>query len=560
MSRIESTSTITPATDNTIDWWKSAVIYQIYPRSFQDSNGDGIGDIPGIIQRLEYIASLNIDAIWISPFFKSPMKDFGYDISNYRKVDPIFGNLEDFDELVSKAHQFGIRIIIDQVLSHTSDQHEWFQQSRQSVENEKADWYVWADAAEDGTPPNNWLSIFGGSAWQWDSRRQQYYFHNFLSSQPDLNLHNSDVQQQLLDEVEFWLKRGVDGVRLDAIVHCFHDQQLRDNPKRPEEVAHNKGCKPENPYAAQLHEFTTDRPENIGFIEKIRALLDRYPGTVALGEVSSDDSLNTIGQYTRGNERLHTAYCFELLGDEHSAKFLRETAESLINTTQNGWPCWAVGNHDSERVVSRWGDHIQKHPAQINSTQATMLTALITSLRGPACLYQGDELGLPEADVPFELLQDPYGKEFWPEFKGRDGCRTPIPWTDKQPSAGFSNVEGWLPVDSQHFELAVINQHNNPDSALNIHRHFLHWRQQQPALCLGDIEFLSSDEPVLVFQRHCNQQTLLIAFNLSNEEQQQTITIDNPLTVLSDHDLLSGTLSGQQINLPAYGVLYAELE
>ncbi|MBL4826611.1 MAG: alpha glucosidase [Spongiibacteraceae bacterium] len=545
-------TTLFPKQDS--QWWQNAVIYQIYPRSFQDSNNDGIGDLQGIIQRLDYIAALNVDAIWISPFFQSPMADFGYDISDYRQVDPLFGSLDDFDQLLAQAHARGLRVIIDQVLSHTSDQHAWFKESRSATDNDKTHWYVWADAKADGTPPNNWLSIFGGSAWQWDPRRQQYYLHNFLSSQPDLNLHNPALRKQLLEEVEFWLKRGVDGLRLDAIVHCFHDQQLRDNPARPEEMAHNKGCKPDNPYAAQLHTYSADRPENLAFIEQLRALLDRYPGTISLGEVSSDDSLATIGRYTLGNHRLHTAYCFELLSDEVSAQFLRNTALTLTKATNNGWPCWAIGNHDSERVISRWGNGGDQ------GTQAAMLTALITSMRGPICLYQGDELGLPESDVPYEQLQDPYGKEFWPNFKGRDGCRTPMPWDQNLTHAGFSETNSWLPIDEKHYPLSVEQQHQDKHSTLNRVRHFLAWRRQQPALQHGDIHFIESEEPILIMQRCCDKQQLIACFNLSNSQQTIHLPACNNLYALDEVALNTFTLNGVQLELPPYGVFYAQYD
>ncbi len=556
MNKTTVNQSAVPLPSADINWWQSAVIYQVYPRSFQDSNGDGVGDIPGILQRLDYIAALNIDAIWISPFFKSPMKDFGYDISDYRDVDPIFGTLADFDALVSAAHQRGIRIIIDQVLSHTSDQHAWFQRSCESTDNAKSDWYVWADANSDGTPPNNWLSIFGGDAWEWNARRKQYYFHNFLSSQPDLNVHNPEVQQQLLDEMEFWLQRGVDGVRLDAIVHCFHDQALRDNPVRPKEMAFNKGCQPDNPYAAQLQVNTIDRPETIGFIERIRALLDRYPGSVSLGEVSTDDSSATIGRYTQGNNRLHTAYCFELLGGDYSVEFFRNTIRELNQSTAKGWPCWAIGNHDSQRVISRWSPTDKPDPQQV-----TMLTALTGSLRGPLCIYQGDELGLPEAQVSFEDLQDPYGKQFWPDYKGRDGCRTPMPWTNKAATAGFSSVKSWLPIDQSHLSLSVEQQLTHAQSPLLKIRHFLQWRRQQPALIQGEIDMLDSHEAILIFTRKSVEQTLLIAFNLSNSQQQCTVSSLRDSTskyrVLNDHGLQHGSLAGAQLSLPPYGVLYA---
>ncbi|WP_347332680.1 alpha-amylase family glycosyl hydrolase [Marinimicrobium locisalis] len=465
-------------------WWRGAVIYQVYPRSLMDSNADGIGDIPGIIAKLNYIASLGVDAIWISPFFKSPMKDFGYDISDYRDIDPIFGTLEDFDRLVEQAHAQGIKIIIDQVLSHTSDQHAWFEQSRQSRSNPKADWYVWADPREDGTPPNNWLSIFGGCAWEWEPRREQYYLHNFLKSQPDLNFHNPDVQSQILEEVEFWLKRGVDGLRLDAISFCFHDQQLRDNPAKPREERKGRGFSEDNPYAYQYHYYNNDRPENLPFLESLRALMDRYPGSVTLGEISTEDSLATMAEYTKGNERLHMTYSFELLVDHFSTEYIRQTVETLESRLSEGWPCWAIGNHDVARVMSRWGG------AEQPDALAKLFNALLLSLRGSVCVYQGEELGLPEAEIQKHELQDPYGIAFWPRFKGRDGCRTPIPWEANQANAGFSNAPStWLPVPAAHYPKAVGIQENDPASILNAYRRFVVWRKSQPALRNGDIHF-----------------------------------------------------------------------
>ena len=310
-------------------WWRGAVIYQVYPRSFCDSNADGIGDLQGVISKLDYISSLGVDALWISPFFKSPMKDFGYDISDYRDVDPIFGNLKDFDELVAQAKLRGIKIMIDQVLSHTSDQHEWFKESRQSKDNDKSDWYVWADAKEDGSEPNNWISIFGGSAWHWDETRRQYYLHNFLSSQPDLNFHSDALRAQILEEVEFWLKRGVDGFRLDAINFCYHDKNLRDNPFKPLEKRTGRGFSPDNPYAAQYHHYDNTQDQNLEFLEAVRSLLNKYPGTVALGEINSEDSLKTLSEYTQGDKRLHMGYNFELLADEFSPEHIRNTVNAL---------------------------------------------------------------------------------------------------------------------------------------------------------------------------------------------------------------------------------------
>ena len=365
----------------TTPWWRGAVIYQVYPRSMMDANNDGIGDIPGIISKLDYIASLGVDAIWISPFFKSPMKDFGYDISDYRAIDPIFGTLANFDELIAKAHGRGIKIIIDQVLSHTSDQHAWFAQSRESRSNPKSDWYVWADPNPDGTPPNNWLSIFGGSAWEWEPRRCQYFLHNFLKSQPDVNFHCAEVRQQILDEVEFWLQRGVDGLRLDAINFCFHDQELRSNPVKPEAERKGRGFSVDNPYAFQKHIYDNTRPENIAFLESLRALMDRYSGTVTLGEISADDSLKTMAEYTEGNARLHMAYSFELLVDKLSGAYIRATVETLEQNLAQGWPCWSIGNHDVVRVMSRWGGDHQ------SPQLAKTLNSLLLSRRGSACIW-----------------------------------------------------------------------------------------------------------------------------------------------------------------------------
>lgn len=500
-------------------WWRGAVIYQVYPRSMQDSNGDGIGDLPGIIGKLDYIASLGVDAIWISPFFKSPMKDFGYDISDYRSIDPIFGSLEDFDILIAQAHGRGIKIIIDQVLSHTSDQHAWFQESRTSATNDKSDWYVWADPSEDGTPPNNWLSIFGGSAWEWEPRRGQYYLHNFLKSQPDLNFHCTAVCQAILDEVEFWLKRGVDGLRLDAINFCFHDKQLRDNPHKPIEARKGRGFKEDNPYAFQYHLYDNTRPENLQFLQSLRALMDRYPGSVTLGEISSEDSLLTMAEYTAGNSRLHMAYSFELLVDKMSSAYIRRTVETLEAGLGEGWPCWSIGNHDVVRVMSRWGG---KQPSD---QLAKTLNALLLSLRGSVCSYQGEELGLTEADIRQDQLQDPYGIAFWPGFKGRDGCRTPMPWIKDAEYCGFSSANTWLPIPDEHRNRAVELQEPAPDSVLNHYRQFMQWRKEQPALRLGTIQFIECADDALVFVREHEGEQILAAFNLSN--QTRKIALNN---------------------------------
>lgn len=537
----------------TTPWWRGAVVYQVYPRSLMDANNDGIGDIPGIISKLDYIASLGVDAIWVSPFFKSPMKDFGYDISDYRDIDPIFGTLADFDELIAKAHERNIKIIIDQVLSHTSDQHAWFTESRESRDNPKADWYVWADPLPDGTPPNNWLAIFGGSAWEWEPRRCQYYLHNFLKTQPDLNYHCDAVREQILQEVEFWLKRGVDGLRLDAIIFCFHDKLLRSNPAKPEAERRGRGFREDNPYAFQRHVYDCDRPENLQFLESLRTLMDRYPGTVTLGEIASEDSLKTMAEYTAGNSRLHMAYSFELLVDTLSGSYIRETVETLEQNLAEGWPCWAIGNHDVVRFMSRWGGKEQ------SPQLAKTLNAMLFSLRGSVCSYQGEELGLIEAPIQQHELQDPYGITFWPRFKGRDGCRTPMPWNHTETYAGFSQVKTWLPVPSAHKEQAVSLQESDPASILNAYRQFMNWRKGQPALRLGDIQFIADGVNYLVFTRSYGDDTLLCAFNFSAQENLIHLDAAYQLSAIEGHGCT--TLAGQyeRLPVPAYGTVIARL-
>ena len=533
-------------------WWRGAVIYQIYPRSYMDTNGDGVGDLPGIIERLDHVASLGVDAIWISPFFKSPMADFGYDIADYRDVDPLFGTLDDFDRLLARAHALGLRVMIDQVLSHTSDQHAWFRESRQSRDNPKADWYVWADPREDGSPPNNWMALFGGVAWKWEPRREQYYLHNFLSSQPDLNFHNPAVQQATLDNVQFWLDRGVDGLRLDAINFCFHDTQLRDNPPKPKDKRVGRGFSPDNPYAYQYHWYNNTRPENLPFLERLRALLDRYPGATTLGEISSEDSLATTAEYVN-DHRLHMGYSFELLTDDFSAGYIRGTVERLEAAMVEGWPCWAISNHDVRRAVTRWGGD-EPSPAL-----GAMLVALVCSLRGSVCLYQGEELGLPEAEVPFEALRDPYGVAFWPNFKGRDGCRTPMPWTSSD-RAGFTHGKPWLPLPDVHLAMNVEGQTRDSESTLNRVRQFLRWRDAQPALRNGSIRFVSAPEPFLAFIRETAEQRVLAVFNLSTHAQVFALPADaHGALWLNGHALAPCSSAEEGIEIPAHGAWYGAL-
>src|SRR5258706_5073690 len=547
--RAESHAEQSRMTDST--WWVGGLDYQIYPRSFLDSDGDGVGVLPGIISRLDYVASLGVDAIWVSPFFKSPMAGFGYEIADYRAVDPLFGTLADFDRLLAKAHGLGLKVMIDQVLSHTSSEHAWFTESRQNRSNLRADWYVWADPRPDGGPPNNWLSIFGGIAWKWEPRRSQYYLHNFLSSQPDLNFHNPEVRRAALDNVRFWLDRGVDGMRLDAINFCFHDRQLRDNPPKPLEQRTGRGFPADNPYAYQYHVYNNTRPENVPFIEEVRRLTDRYPEAVTLGEISAEDSNATIAEYTRTG-RLHMGYSFELLSSEHSPAHIRATVEGALAASAEAWPCWSISNHDVQRVVSRWGR--PDSPPHL----ATQLTALVCSLRGAVCIYQGEELGLREADVPFESLRDPYGIAFWPTFKGRDGCRTPMPWRHAE-RGGFSTGTPWLPLPADHVALAVEVQEHDPASTLQAFRRLMRWRHQQPALLWGDIHFLLATDAGLAFTRQLGNERLLVAFNLSPQAASAELPRVLSGAALGGHGLPEGKLQGAQLSIPTHGALFSRL-
>lgn len=491
------------------EWWRGAVIYQIYPRSYQDANGDGVGDLGGIVQRMPYIASLGVDAIWISPFFTSPMKDFGYDVSDYCDVDPMFGTLADFDAVIEAAHSHGVRVMIDLVLSHTSDAHPWFVESRASRENPRSNWYVWADAAPDGTPPNNWLSIFGGSAWQWSSRREQYYLHNFLESQPDLNFHEPQVQDALLDVARFWLERGVDGFRLDTINFYFHDKLLRDNPPLAPELRNSSIAPSVNPYNYQEHLYSKNQPENLEFLRKLRALMDPY-GAAAVGEVGdAQRGLQIMGMYTAGDDLMQMCYAFEFLAqDQPTAARVAEVLRRVDEEAAEGWPCWAFSNHDVIRHASRWNLDHHSH---------RLLTTLMVCLRGSVCLYQGEELGLPEAELRYEDLQDPYGKEFWPEFKGRDGCRTPMVWEASNTNAGFSDAEPWLPVSSDHMHLSVDSQEQDPEAMLHHYRRAMDLRRRHPSLKLGNHSDLRHRGPVVTFQRQSDGERMHCAFNISPE-------------------------------------------
>ncbi|RDE08013.1 alpha-amylase family glycosyl hydrolase [Pelagibacterium lacus] len=489
------------------DWWRGGVIYQIYPRSFQDSNGDGVGDLRGILGRLDHVASLGVDAIWLSPIFTSPMADMGYDVSNYTDIDPLFGALADFDALIERAHDLGLKVIIDQVVSHTSDRHPWFIESRSSRTNSRADWYVWAEPNEDGTPPNNWPSVFGGPAWEWNGTRRQYYLHNFLIEQPDLNFHNPEVQDAVLDAMRFWLERGVDGFRFDTVNYYFHDRQLRDNPAAPREKETPLEV---DPYGMQLHTYSKNRPENIDFLKRVRQLMDEFPGTTTVGEVGeAHRPIEIMAEYTAGGDRLHMCYSFSMLGPEFTPRHFRSRIEGFFSGAPDGWPCWSFSNHDVNRHVTRWEAHAANPDAL-----ARLAIAMQSTFKGSVCLYQGEELGLPETELDYGELTDPPGLRFWPENKGRDGCRTPMPWTGDE-HGGFSDVKPWLPVKAPQRKRNVAALDADPDSILNYYRAILAYRREVPALVGGEIVFYDVERPILAFARHSGQTALVCVFNLS---------------------------------------------
>jgi alpha-glucosidase len=492
-----------------------------------------------------------VDGVWISPFFKSPMRDFGYDVSDPRAVDPMFGTLADFDALVARAHALGLKVVIDQVWSHTAAEHPWFEESRGSRDNPRCDWYVWADARADGSPPTNWQSWMGGPTWTWDPRRRQYYLHNFLPQMPDLNLHHPPVQDALLEIGRFWLERGVDGFRLDTANYYCHDPQLRDNPPQPPE---RRG---DTPAAMQQHLYNICQPQTLPFLERVRGLLDGYgvsagqAARFAVAEIGSQDNLARMIEYTRGEERLHTAYSFVLLGPQPRADALAE----LMRPWQEGegaqaWPSWALSNHDAPRVATRW--------ARGDPARARQLVALLACLRGTVFLYQGEELGLPQSDIAFEDLRDPVGRAHWPRDKGRDGCRTPMPWVAGHPSGGFTDARPWLPSDAGHRALAVDRQEADAGSTLHLTRRVLALRRAHPALRIGRFETLHADADLLVCRRVHGADAVLAAFNLGQQAATHTLA-DAPKPVGEILAINGATLEGARLHLPPGSALVVPL-
>ena len=483
-------------------WWERGTVYQIYPRSFQDSNGDGIGDLPGIIQRLDYVASLGVDAIWLSPIFPSPMADFGYDVSDYCGIEPMFGTLDDFDRLLAQAHARGLKLLLDFVPNHTSDQHPWFIESRSSRDNPKRDWYIWRDAKPDGSPPNNWISDFGGSAWTWDETTDQYYLRAFLPQQPDLNWRNPELKAAMMDVMRFWLDRGVDGFRIDVLWHIVKSEGFSDNPVNPDwRDGHN-----ERDRVLQLH--STDQPEAHALSAEMRALADDY-GTrtgnerVLIGEIVLPNDRLARWYGTPERPQVHLPFNFSLIENSWNAETLgRLIADYEASLPDWGWPNWVLGSHDSPRIAARIGE-----------AQARVAMMLLLTLRGTPTLYQGDELAIGPVPIPPDKVRDPKELRQPGIGLGRDPGRTPMPW-DNSPHAGFSTAEPWLPLNPDWPIRNVAAQEAEPASMLNFTRALLELRRAEPALCLGDYQPVACEGTLLAYRRVRGTDEVLVALNL----------------------------------------------
>ncbi|RCR67665.1 alpha-amylase family glycosyl hydrolase [Larkinella punicea] len=480
-------------------WWQEGVIYQIYPRSFQDSNGDGIGDLPGILKRLDYLKELGITAVWLSPIYPSPMDDFGYDIADYQNIDPLFGTLADFDTLLTEVHQRGLKLILDLVPNHTSDQHPWFLESRSSRTSPKRDWYLWRDALPDGSVSNNWLSVFGGSGWEWDETTQQYYYHAFLKEQPDLNWRNPAVQQAMFDVMRFWLEKGVDGFRVDVMWHMIKDDLFRDNPPNPGYQPHMAT------YEQLLPVFSTDQPDVHDLVLKMREVLDQYPERMMIGEIYLPIH-QLMTYYGIDGKGAHLPFNFQLLQLPWDARQIAtaiDQYEGLLPA--GGWPNWVLGNHDQPRITSRVG-----------RDQARVAALLLLTLRGTPTVYYGDEIGMRDVPIPLEEVQDPQGLNMPDKNLSRDPARTPMQW-DQQPNAGFTTGKPWLRLAGNHARENVQVQNEDPDSMLSLHKRLLALRQREPSLRMGDYVPVYADNSLMAYIRQANgHPRFLMVLNLSH--------------------------------------------
>ncbi len=530
-------------------WWQRGVVYQIYPRSFLDSNADGIGDLPGIIQKLDYLNdgtenSLGVDAIWLSPFQRSPMADFGYDVSDYTDVDPLFGTLADFDRLVAEAHKRGMKVIIDYVPNHTSDQHAWFLESRSSRDNPKRDWYIWRDSKPDGSPPNNWGSFFGGPAWTFDPHTGQYYLHQFVKEQPELNWRNPEVRKAMLDVLRFWMERGVDGFRMDVIGLIIKDAALRDNPPNPDA----RPNLPENDiHGRQIHVYTEDQDEVHEIIKDIRRLLDSYsrPGEgadrVGIGELWGPMD-RWVRYYGEKGDELHLPFNFRLMWQPWSAQAMRASVDEMeAALPPTAWPNYVLGNHDQARLATRFGGR----------EQARLAGMMLLTLRGTPTVYYGDELGLENGVIPPEKIQDPQGINLGAE-RTRDVARTPMQW-DAGPNSGFSTVEPWLPVSADSTARNVAVESADPASMLSFYRKLFWLRRGSPALREGSYLPFDVEGDCFVYLRESEGERKLVALNFASSHSTVALDLERKGNlVLSTHMDREGEVSLSCIKLRPY--------
>lgn len=481
-------------------WWERGVVYQIYPRSFQDSDGDGVGDLAGIAARLDYVASLGVDAIWLSPVFPSPMKDFGYDVADYCGIEPMFGDLARFDRLLAAVHERGLKLILDFVPNHSSDQHPWFAQSRSARDHPKRDWYIWRDAKPDGSPPNNWISDFGGPAWEWDAATGQYYLHAFLKEQPDLNWRNPELRRAMFDVLRFWMDRGVDGFRIDVLWHIVKAEHFSDNPLNPDWTPDRT----ERDRVFQTH--STDQPEAHAISAAFRELAESYGERVLIGEIFLPNDRHARWFGTRDRPQVHLPFNFQLIENEWDAATLaRVIADYEASLPEFGWPNWVLGSHDAARIAARIGE-----------AQARVAAMLLLTLRGTPTLYQGDELGIGEVPIPPDRIRDPQHFRQPHLNIGRDRSRTPMPW-DASPHAGFSTAEPWLPLNPDWRTRNAAAQDGDPASMLTLYRRLLALRRAEAALAVGSFVLVYSPDGVLAYRREAEGRTLTVLLNLTSE-------------------------------------------
>lgn len=528
---------------DTYEWWQIGIIYQVYPRSFKDSNGDGIGDLKGIIEKLDYLEGLGIKGIWISPFYPSPMVDFGYDITDYTGIHPMFGTMDDFDELITEIHARDLKLILDFVPNHTSEQHPWFQEARKSRDNPKRDWYLWEDPAPDGGPPNNWLSAFGGSGWEYDEKTGQYYYHAYLKEQPDLNWRNPEVREAMLNIMRFWLDKGVDGLRVDAVWHVIKDEQLRDDPVNPD---YREDM---SPYYSLRADYSADRPEVHDVIGAMRKVIDEYDERVLIGEVYLPIQ-DFMVYHELDHQGAHFPFNFQLIGLPWNARHIEKVVNDYEGSLPaKSWPNWVLSNHDRPRIASR-----------IGTEQAGNAAILLLTLRGTPTMYYGDELGMTDVDIPPEKVQDPFEKNVPGQGLGRDPVRTPMQW-DASDNAGFTNGTPWLPLMDNYEEYSVSRQLEEPGSLLNLYKRLITLRSREPALHIGEYHPLPNRGNHFSYKRVGPEKEFIVALNLGDEEERVNPDIRGwkGKVRLSTHTQNEGEEHSGQIHLKPHQGLVIEL-